>query len=619
MSIPNILKGKLVTSDALWEIVTTLLSNINIPNISSWALQPNKPTYSYTEISGLSNAFMDKSNYTFPVLKVGTNHNTTIGSGTIMAGTNCEASGNYSLSSGYYTSATGEYSQAMGNRTEAQGFYSHAEGSQTVTSGIAAHSEGNFTHATGNYSHAEGRYTYSTANSSHSEGIDTNANGDASHAEGTNTAAKGSSSYAGGLYTIASGLATHVFGAYNEDLNSTVTNQQVSKGTYIEIVGNGTGSNKKSNARTLDWNGNEWLAGGLTAAGGTLTVGSTALTEVQIQELKSIQAWAKAAQKPTYTAAEVGATTTSDVNSLIASAIGNIHSFNLSVVQTLPVSNIDTHTIYLLPKTGETNDVYDEYLYVNNNWEMIGNTQIDLSNYAQIADIPTKVSDLTNDSEFLSAPFIYRRYVPQNLGSNNIAMDFSLYAQTNGGFIPTAPGYSILRTSGINVSSFVGMNTNYTITITSGDIFNENKDANRQFPLKVNGNTTISTSNSIIPSGNYLLYYDGNGNFSIDTTGKIPGQLEPSSIQVSGTTPAIIAEENTSYVCGEVSTLSFTPAITGINDVVFESGATATVLTVPNTVKFPEWFDATALEPNMVYEISIRDGTYGAVMAWATT
>ena len=103
----------------------------------------------------------------------------------------------------------------------------------------------------------------------------------------------------------------------------------------------------------------------------------------------TVPSWAKAAQKPTYTAAEVGATTTSDVNSLIASAIGNVHQFNLSIVQALPIENIDTHTIYLVPKTGDTNDVYDEYVYINNAWEMIGNTQIDLSNYVQKTDYAT--------------------------------------------------------------------------------------------------------------------------------------------------------------------------------------------------------------------------------------
>lgn len=41
----------------------------------------------------------------------------------------------------------------------------------------------------------------------------------------------------------------------------------------------------------------------------------------------AVPAWAKAASKPTYTASEVGATTTADVNSLIASALGNVSAF----------------------------------------------------------------------------------------------------------------------------------------------------------------------------------------------------------------------------------------------------------------------------------------------------
>ena len=53
-----------------------------------------------------------------------------------------------------------------------------------------------------------------------------------------------------------------------------------------------------------------------------------------------------------------------------------------SVVQTLPIENIDENTIYMMPKTGSTGDVYNEYLYVNNTWELIGSTEVDLTNYA---------------------------------------------------------------------------------------------------------------------------------------------------------------------------------------------------------------------------------------------
>lgn len=118
----------------------------------------------------------------------------------------------------------------------------------------------------------------------------------------------------------------------------------------------------------------------------------------------TVPAWAKAANKPAYTAAEVGAPTVAEMNTAIGEAIGQINSFDMAVVQTLPTQDISTHTIYLVPKTGETNDVYDEYVYINNAWEMIGNTQIDLSDYALKSELPTKVSDLTDDSGHYTKP-----------------------------------------------------------------------------------------------------------------------------------------------------------------------------------------------------------------------
>lgn len=61
--------------------------------------------------------------------------------------------------------------------------------------------------------------------------------------------------------------------------------------------------------------------------------------------------------------------------------------FSVSVVQTLPVENIDDHTIYFLSNNGDSGNIYDEYMYVNNTWEMIGSTEVDLSNYLQKTEI----------------------------------------------------------------------------------------------------------------------------------------------------------------------------------------------------------------------------------------
>ena len=86
---------------------------------------------------------------------------------------------------------------------------------------------------------------------------------------------------------------------------------------------------------------------------------------------------------------------------------------------------------------------------------------------------------------------------------------------------------------------------------------------------------------------------------------------------VSGSTPTITAVAGMRYECGEVSTLDFTPSATGVCDVIFESGSTPTVLTIPNTVKLPSWFDPSNLDADTTYEINVLNGTLGAVMAWA--
>lgn len=69
-------------------------------------------------------------------------------------------------------------------------------------------------------------------------------------------------------------------------------------------------------------------------------------------------------------------------------AIGNVTSFNVEIISSFPTGdNIDTHTIYFKSKTGETGNVYDEYMYIGNAWELIGSTSIDLSDYLQKTDI----------------------------------------------------------------------------------------------------------------------------------------------------------------------------------------------------------------------------------------
>lgn len=71
----------------------------------------------------------------------------------------------------------------------------------------------------------------------------------------------------------------------------------------------------------------------------------------------------------TYTQAEVDA------------LIGQISTVNFLIVQSLPTQDISTSTIYLLANSGTAPNIYDEYIYINNAWEKIGSTAIDLTNY----------------------------------------------------------------------------------------------------------------------------------------------------------------------------------------------------------------------------------------------
>lgn len=167
------------------------------------------------------------------------------------------ASGSYSHAEGFLSTASGDQSHAEGSSTTASGNYSHAEGVITKASGHYSHAEGQGTTASNLYSHAEGQLTTASGRDSHAEGYSTTASGQDSHAEGQLTTASGNCSHAEGYRTRAVGRSQHVQGEYN--LFDT-TNNPDDKGTYAHIVGNGN-ENSRSNAHTLDWNGNAWFSG----------------------------------------------------------------------------------------------------------------------------------------------------------------------------------------------------------------------------------------------------------------------------------------------------------------------------------------------------------------------
>lgn len=82
----------------------------------------------------------------------------------------------------------------------------------------------------------------------------------------------------------------------------------------------------------------------------------------------------------------------SDVQALINSA----RHMSKEVVDVLPsLSNAKENVIYLVPKKdSDSNNVYDEYLLINGQFEKIGDTEtkVDLSSYVQTDDLKAYVS-----------------------------------------------------------------------------------------------------------------------------------------------------------------------------------------------------------------------------------
>lgn len=236
-----------------------------------------------------------------------------------------QATGPASHSEGYRTIASAPFTHAEGYSSSATEVYSHAEGLDTTASSAAAHAEGNHTVASGYMAHAEGNTTEASGAYTHSEGSNTTASGGTAHAEGWGTIAAGDYSHVSGTFNIADSYAnidewvanthydvgdivkitgdgyvsTYICAAENTDSEFTEANwtSRDSKMNYAEIVGNGIGTDSqyRSNARALDWNGNEYLMGDIyvncnpDGTGGTkLTPGGGNYTVATLQETQAI-------------------------------------------------------------------------------------------------------------------------------------------------------------------------------------------------------------------------------------------------------------------------------------------------------------------------------------------
>ena len=145
-----------------------------------------------------------------------------------------------------------------------------------------------------------------------------------------------------------------------------------------------------------------------------------------------------------------------DVTALQQAVAGALHR---QIVASLPTTDIDPNTIYMiLSGTSATENVYNEYMYVNNAWELIGTSATDLTNYYTKAEVDGKLLLKANDSDVVHKSgdeTVGGKKTFTNEITNNINKTNATITLKNSSYDPKTNGQS-----NVNSGSFsIGFNT----------------------------------------------------------------------------------------------------------------------------------------------------------------
>jgi hypothetical protein len=103
----------------------------------------------------------------------------------------------------------------------------------------------------------------------------------------------------------------------------------------------------------------------------------------------------------------------------IQSLINNSTKLKKEVVTSLPSTGKED-VIYLLKNKNDTNNYYTEYMWISGKWEIIGDTKVDLSDYAKKTEIPKNISELREDSNHRTVTDSEKEKWNKKIGKNDI-------------------------------------------------------------------------------------------------------------------------------------------------------------------------------------------------------
>ena len=235
--------------------------------------------------------------------------------------------------------------------------------------------------------------------------------------------------------------------------------------------------------------------------------------------------------------------TKSEVDSLI----GSVSSLDIQIVQTLPTQDISTSTIYLVPKTASTNDNYDEYIYVNNSWEHIGSTEVDLSNYYTKTQTDNLLDDKADASSLSTVA---------TTGSYNDLSNKPTIPTVNNATLTIQKNGTTVKTFTANASSNV--TANITVPTKTSDLTNDSGFVDNTYHDSTKQNSLVSGTNIKTINNESLL---GSGNINITSGGgtMVDMRVNGSSIVDSNNVGNIATEGTYNATTNKIATMSDVP------------------------------------------------------------
>lgn len=340
------------------------------------------------------------------------------------------------------------------------------------------------------------------------------------------------------------------------------------------------------------------------------------------------------------------------------SQLGNVDTQIVLVVDALPTENIKSNKIYLVKNAAseDTENIYTEYVYVNNKWEELGKykPEIDLSEYVKSNEIYQCIKKEYDSSKRGAFSFAIDDSASAS-GKSATAVGVNAKANYN---YSVAVGYnSIAKASDCITIGTLSTADWYAVAIgtlahatAKGSIaLGPNADVSKPYAIAIGKNAKNNKSifsvgfngvNGIdMDEENYGLYLKGFGGYDGTNLTVTNGKVETlnqdiKSVQqiinekanitpiIASTDAAIALQPNKKYeiTAGDTLTLTLTELVdnTVVNEYkcAINTGSSAPNVTLPQNVI---WATEPVIEANKHYEISIiysQKKYWGTIQAW---